>query len=69
MLLEVTLNKLQLFFFILYFRFNKKKRNNDWFVKAADEAGIDIDDAQLYPYTMRSSPAQTHNLCSDLVLT
>ncbi|XP_052774075.1 ATP-dependent RNA helicase DDX24-like [Mya arenaria] len=29
------------------YRFNKKKRQNDWFIKSAEEAGVEIDDAGL----------------------
>jgi len=34
----------------LFFRFNKKKRQNDWFVKSAEEAGVDLDEETLYPF-------------------
>lgn len=32
-----------------YWRFNKKKRQNDWFEKAAKEMDMLIDDEELYP--------------------
>lgn len=32
------------------FRFKKSKRQNDWFRKAADEIGVDIEDEGLYPF-------------------
>lgn len=32
-----------------FFRFEKKKRQNNWFIKAANEMDIELDDRHLYP--------------------
>ena len=34
---------------VICYRFNKKKHQNDWFRKAAEEIGVDIEDENLYP--------------------
>lgn len=50
---------------LLYFiRFNKKKRQNDWFIKAAEEIGVDIEDEGLYPLSWSSGNG---NLCGLIV--
>lgn len=32
-----------------FFRFNKKKHQNDWFVKAAREMDMELEEDKLYP--------------------
>lgn len=38
-----------MFFFSLH-RFQKKKRHNDWYKKAAEDMDIELDEDELYPF-------------------